>query len=55
MKIKMTVTLPDEIIKKIKLYAKENGVSVSKVVSLWIDIVTTPKVKSKEKIKLHTK
>ena len=47
MKIKFTVNIPDEKIKKIKLYAKENGISVSKVVSQWIDIVTTPKSKEK--------
>ena len=45
MTTKLTLSIDEEKVKKIKRYAKANGISVSKLVAQQIDAITTPKTK----------
>lgn len=47
MTAKLTLSIDEEKIKKIKAYSKENGISVSKFVEAQIEAITSAKPKKK--------
>jgi pyridoxine 5'-phosphate synthase PdxJ len=49
---KLTLSIDEEKIKRIKRYAKAKGISVSKFFEQQIDTVTTPKTKKNLNIEL---
>ncbi len=52
MTTKLTLSIDEEKVKKIKYYAKAKGISVSKFLEQQIDLITAPKPKKKLDISL---